>query len=261
MEHSTTDQSNPTPRARQKLAKTLPTDRVPFPKQLELIRAYAAAAEKVGGAVSNADAGKFVGLADSTIATTNAYFCDIGLLQKVESGKFVPSQPLVEHFKVYQLSADRSWAKLAPLFEKWWAGQELIPKLRFRPIDESEAITDLAIAANAERSHYGHLKIAIDWLAQVGLVSREGGQLRLVTQSTPMLDPAPVSPPPSGNTGDGKALLEALQRPALGGINFAISLNVDMNQMAAWPAENIKEFFAGVAQVLAAKAAAERQEP
>jgi hypothetical protein len=160
----------------------------------------------------------------------------------------------MEHFKVYQLSPDRSWAKLAPLFEKSWIGLELIPKLKFRPIDEAEAITDLALIADAEKKHYPLLKVGIDWLCQVGITNREGGQLRLATQ----MAPDPTTAAPTVPVLDLSKLVTP-QTPALGGINFAISLNVDMKDMATWSHENITAFFAGVAQVLAAKTAAEKQ--
>lgn len=253
MDASAQNSETPAGKTRPKLTQTLPTDRIPLPKQLEIIRAYVAAAEKGGGAATNGEVGKFVDLAESTVATANAFFVDMGFLQKVEGGRYQPTQALTEHFKVYQLSPDRSWAKLMPLFERSWMGLELVPKLKFRPLDEEEAITDLALAANAEPKHRSHLKVGIDWMVQVGLISREGGKLRLATNSTSSA-PEPVTPPPAAPP----QISAVPAMPPLGSINFNISLNVDMAQMATWKPENIQEFFSGVAKVLAAKAAAEK---
>lgn len=176
-----TDNQNPAQPAAAKRAKlnhTLPTDRIQFSKQIDLIRAYAAASEKVGGGVTNAEVASFVGMAEATISMANAFLTEVELLT-VDGGKYTPSPALREYFKVHQFSPERAWAKLAPLFERSWFGMEIIPKLKIRPLDETEAINDLAIASNAEKKHLGQLKVGIDWLVQVGLVTRDGTQLRL----------------------------------------------------------------------------------
>jgi hypothetical protein len=223
-------QPNPIPGApvtaarRARLNHTLPTDRIGFTKQVDIIRAYAAAYDKLGGPVGNSDVASFVGMAEATVAMANAFLTDTGLLSG-DAGKFTPTQPLIEYFKVHQFSPERAWAKLAPLFERSWFGLELIPKLKIRPIDESEAINDLAIASNAEKKHLGQLKVGIDWLVQVGLIIREGQQLKLApfamsggnqdnagNQNTPPVEKpaAPVAPKPPS-----EVVEEGLQRSVL----------------------------------------------
>lgn len=169
---------------RVKLTQTLPTDRISFAKQTEIIRAFAAAYDKNGAPVSNDDVGRFVDLAGSTVSQCNALLIDLGILQRAEAGKFTPTAPAMEYFKLHQFSPDRAWSKLSPLIEKSWFGQELIAKLKFRAIEESEAVTDLALASNAEKGYEAQLKLAIEWLVQVGLAVREGSQLRIAQSGT-----------------------------------------------------------------------------
>jgi hypothetical protein len=183
---------------RAKLAQVLPTDRIQFAKQLDIIRAYAAAYEKNNAPVSNAEVAGFVSMAETTVGMANAFLTDVGIILG-DGGKFSASPALLEYFKVHQFSPDRAWAKLMPLFERSWFGLEIVPKLKIRPVDEAEAINDLAIAANAEKKHLGQLKVAIDWLVQVGLVLREGSQIRLGTGITGNGE-TPPPPKPPGDT-------------------------------------------------------------
>ncbi len=71
-------------------------------------------------------------------------------------------------------------SKLASSLERSWCGQLLIPKLRIRPLTEDEIVHDLADAAKAEADHIPQLRIVIDYLVLVGLVSKEGGVYKLV---------------------------------------------------------------------------------
>jgi hypothetical protein len=170
------------------LTQTLPTDRISFTKQTEIVRAFAAVYDKNNSPVSNDDVGRFINMAGSTVSQSNAMFVDVGLLQRAEAGKFIPTAPTLEYFKLHQFSPDRAWSKLSPLIERSWFGQELISKLKFRSIDENEAITDLALASNAEKGYEPQLKIAIEWLVQVGLAVREGTQLRIAPTGIPSIE-------------------------------------------------------------------------
>ncbi len=195
---STEDTTNQTAASsavkRVKLTRTLPTDRITFYKQSEILRAFAAAYEKANAPVSNDDVGRLVGMAGSTVSQINAFFVDVGLLARADTGKFTPTTPAIEYLKLHQFSADRAWSKLAPVFEKSWFGQELVAKLKFRSVDESEAITDLALASNAEKGYEPQLKIAIDWLVLVGVAVREGTQIKLAHTSTPSQRDVPSAP-------------------------------------------------------------------
>lgn len=192
-EASDTGNAPSQPSKRAKLKYTLPNDRINFSKQLDIIRAYPAAYAKSNAPVTNKEVGDIIGMAETTVSMANAFLTDIGLLSG-ESGKFTPATELMEYLRVHQLSPDKAWSKLVPLFERSWFGQELITKLRFRPMTEKDALEDLALKAGAEQRHFGQLKVGIDWLVQVGLVQREGATLKLAQAASMMPQEAPVAP-------------------------------------------------------------------
>ena len=166
-----------------RLERTLPTGRVVFPKQLEILKAYPAAYERVHGPVAIEDLKDLVALAPATISQANPFFCDVGFVQK-EGRKFVPSPELEGMLRMSGISQEKAWTKLAPLLEKAWCGQLLIPKLRMRPLTEDEIVHDLADAAKAEADHIPQLRIVIEYLVLVGLLSKEGGVYKLVNHGT-----------------------------------------------------------------------------
>jgi hypothetical protein len=54
-------------------------------------------------------------------------------------------------------------------------------------------------------------------------------------------------------------MTQAFVNPAMEGINFQVSLKVTMAEIAGWEPDRITAFFAGLAQVIAAKGRLEEQ--
>lgn len=168
-----------------KLSKTLPTDRINFPKQFDIIVGYSIAYDKAGQQpVSNQDVGNLVKLAAATVGMMNAFNMDVGIIQRTDGGKFMPSEETRECARMHQINPDRAWLKLAPLFERSWFGEELIAKLKIRSLSESEAIEDLAEIAHAEKDHLPQLKVALEYMEKCGVIVREGGMIKLASRSS-----------------------------------------------------------------------------
>lgn len=178
-----------------RLERTLPTGRVIFTKQLDILKAYPAAYERVRGPVAIEDLKDLVKLAPATISQANPFFCDVGFLQK-EGRKFVPSPELEAMLRMSGISQEKAWAKLAPLLERSWCGQLLVPKLRIRPLTEDEIVHDLADAAKAEADHIPQLRIMIEYMVLVGLVSKEGGVYKLVNNGAGAAAEVPAAASP-----------------------------------------------------------------
>jgi hypothetical protein len=173
------------PRRKIKLTKTLPTDRIAFNKQLDAIIAIPVAYEKANGPVSFSEVAGVMGMAETTLLQASAFLNDVGIIHRVEGGKFIPSSEVQEFYRMHGIAPDKAWAKLTPLFERSWFGKELIPRLKLRgAMEEVEAKEVLAEVANAEKSHLEQLKIAIDFLQKVGVLIRDGGQIRLASSAT-----------------------------------------------------------------------------
>src|SRR5271157_4144845 len=81
-------------------AKVLPTDRIAFPRQLDLLRAYAIASGPTGKAVSLNDVASVMKLTASTISLANPFFTDIGLIARIEGG-FVPAAEVISFNRAF----------------------------------------------------------------------------------------------------------------------------------------------------------------
>jgi hypothetical protein len=185
----------------------LPTGRLTFQKQVEIIRAYGAAYDALKGAVGIEDITGYVKMAASTVSQSNAFLAEVGLVRK-DGRRFIPASEVVAMNRLYELSRDKAYAKLAPLFEKAWFGMLVIPKLKFRPMSEEDMVHELFEAATAETVHLPQVRMLIDYLVLVGLVERDGGVLRVknggtedgqtqsapaVSQATPTVEPPMVA--------------------------------------------------------------------
>ncbi len=157
--------------------KILPTPRIAFGKQLDLLRAFAAASGPDKRAVGNADTSKYVGLSANTVSLANPFFADVGLIERVGGG-FVPSQAVVNFAQAFEWDADGASHELAPVFGQSWFGSALLPRLGFASLSEKEALQIIDAAAEAGPKYENQLRILLDYLEVTGLIEREGGNVR-----------------------------------------------------------------------------------
>lgn len=167
------------PKRRSRLTKTLPTDRIAFAKQLEVINALPVAQSKIDAPFSFKEVADLIGMSESTIAQMSAFLGDVGLVQRVDGGRFTICSELNDFERVRGFSPEKAWLKLKPLFERSWFGQELLPRLRLRDVTVDEAVEALAEACSADNSHKDQLTLATVFLEKAGLVVKEGNMLRL----------------------------------------------------------------------------------
>src|SRR5262245_51265870 len=184
--------------------KVLPTERINFNKQLDLLRAFAAAAGANGKAVGNKDAADIVKMKESTTSLANAFFLATGLLQRHPDGGFVPSEAVKRFALAYKWNPENAAHHLDPLIRATWFAQALLPKIEYSPLSEDDALTIRAQAASAEPMYRSQIGLLIDYLEVSGIVQRDGGFLKAgkagpppsqERQSTPggleMRDPLP----------------------------------------------------------------------
>ena len=239
--------------------KPLPTERIAFQKQIDILRAYAVAYEATGKAVTNTEIASIVKMAASTMPHANSFFGDpeIGLIQKAEGG-YIPSQAVVAFHRAYAWSPETATHKLAQAFQLTWFAQALMPRLGFRPMDEREAIQVLAEACGATPDVESQLSLILSFLEVAGMIGREGGQVRAVRPTGPAAS-APAAPPPEVAASPTRGIETTFARPSTGdGVHFNVTIDVDMKEMGTWTPDRITAFFAGFAQVLAAKGAIEK---
>lgn len=241
--------------------KPLPTERIAYQKQIDILRAYAIATEANGGKpVTNNDVAAIVKMAATTLPHANSFFAEIGLLQRVEGG-YVPAPEVINFHRAYAWNAETAPHKLAPVVQSTWFGQVLLPRLSFRSMDEAEAIAVLAEASGAAPEYKGQLGLLLNYLDTAGLIERDGGLVKAnktPVGSAQMPGSQPVTTPPQIPTAETGAVATTFNRPKTPGVQFQINVDVDMKEFATWTPERISAFFAGVAQVLSAKGAIEK---
>jgi hypothetical protein len=243
-----------------KPTKPLPTSRIAYQKQIDILRAYAIATEANGGkAVTNNEVAAIVKMAATTLPHANGFFFEIGLLQRAEGG-YIPAQEVLNFHRAYAWNPETAPHKLAPAMQGTWFGQILLPRLSFRHMDESEALAVLAEASAATPEYKGQLALLLNYLETVGLIEREGGLVRAAKSPPQSYSPSPASPSPSPEIASREtgAVATSFNRQKTPGVQFQINVDVDMKEFATWTPDRISAFFAGVAQVLSAKGAIEK---
>jgi hypothetical protein len=240
--------------------KFLPTDRIKFSRQLDLLRAYAAASASTGKVVTNQEVSRIMEMQASTVSLANPFFADVGFLQKFENG-YAPTMDVISYSRAFEWNPETAARKLAPMLEQSWFMTALWPSLKMRPMRVDEALTVLAEEAQAPPKYRPQLKTLLEYLEVAGLITSENGDIRLMkTASTPADKPGEDGAPPKPSEGRDRenpaprsSTPYSLSQPTNGVVQFHVSVKVDMTEFAGWDAERISAFFAGIAQVLAAK--------
>lgn len=159
-------------------SKPVPTNRIAFAKQLDLLRAYAAASGLERKPVSLGEVATIAGMTAQTASLANAFFADVGFLQRADGG-FVPSQAVHDYVAAYEWDRETAALKLAPALRDSWPFKVLSPRLQFSPQPEHEAIRLLAEDCGASPDYRPQLIIAIAYLEAANLIERDGNTLRL----------------------------------------------------------------------------------
>jgi hypothetical protein len=252
------------PAPKSKPTKIFPTDRTNHASQLQMARGYAIASGPERKAVTNADVAKLVDMQDTTVAMSNAFFVDIGFLQKSDTG-FIPASELFDFDHAFQWNAETAALKLSPLIERSWFMQLLLPRLRFHnSMEEREVLELLASESKAAPQHRKQLIMLLDYAVVSGLIQRENGSVRInqngssgtaVPSSEPKRNSVQMETPASSVQPSTNSPLAAALFPggANGAVHFNISVQVNMAELSGWQPDRIATFFAGIAQVLAAR--------
>jgi hypothetical protein len=253
-----------------KPTQPLPADRIVFPKQLGLLRAYAAASGHEKKAVKLPEIADIAKINANTISIANGFFIGVGLIQKTDAG-FIPSAEVMAFAAAHEWSADKAAQKLAPIIAESWFAKTLLPKLAFDKVREADAVADLAQAAGAGPEYKNQVKLVVDYMEAAGLLQREGDFLRKSSTAVNNIPPQPAERHAATQPTEQREGLHRDTAPARSGVSsaftqmtggmvqFNISVKVDMQEFSGWQPERITAFFAGLAQVLAAKGAVEQR--
>jgi hypothetical protein len=234
--------------------KPLPPDRLVFNKQIDCLRGYAAKSGQEGKAVRLADVAEIVKMHQNTVTLVNPFFSALGLIQKGESGGYIPAPEVLSYARTLEFNPQTAGQKLAPIISTSWFAQELMPKLAFRSMDEQEAMGDLGSVAGVGQESRSQLKVLLDYLELAGLIQRDGTRITKVSTQSGASEPQKQGPfaPSDHHESAVRKSAESEGQPG-GSMRFQVDIRVDMAEVATWKPERIAAFFNGMAQVLAAK--------
>ena len=166
-----------------KATRPLPTGRIAFPKQLELLRAYAIAGAD-GAVVQNRKLAEMVGMNYKTTSLANAFFLDIGFIRRDEGG-VLPAAELIAFQQSFQWDPERATWELAPIIKESWFAKALLAQLRLRPLSEKDAISTMAKVVTAGPNLTQELRMLLDYLEAANLILRDGGMVQGGQDITP----------------------------------------------------------------------------
>lgn len=256
------DAAFPPKEAKSQPLKKLPTDRIKFKSQLDIIRAYGVASQNGSRAVNYKDAAKLVKMDGNTVSLMSGFLVENGFVER-SGNDSLPTKATVDFALAHGWSAETAPRKLAPLIRKSWFGTSLLQKLAFRAMPEDDAVAELANEIAAAPEYKARISMLIDYAEAAGLVRRDNGQLTLGEVATAGQDMTALKPD--------KPIAEAREDPPVmtrtttgtmtatsfltteGAVQFHVSIRVSMNEIAGWSPDRITAFFNGLAQVLAAK--------
>lgn len=258
-----------------RLTRPLPTDRLSFTNQISVIRAYGiSGADGSGKVVGGAELARLTGLHPGSVGLNHSFMADVQLITKAGTG-YVPNADVIAYARAHGFAPDTAAHRLAPTLRRSWFGELLIPRLLMgRPTTEEQALSDLAVHVGATGDHRQRLLTVLEYLALVGLITREGGMLRAGPTARPDGDLRPADAGPTAPTdmapasdrialdrsggGPPSRVQTSFSSAPMGGINFTVQVNVDLLEMATWRPEATAAFFEGLAKVISAKAMVER---
>jgi hypothetical protein len=247
--------------AKPRPTKKLPTFRVGYEKQMDALRAYAVLSENGTKGVHYGKIADIIKVHEANVSSMNPFFVEVGFIEKREPG-YMPTAPVIEYNRQYSWNQETAAQKLAPIIANSWFGQALGHRLQFRAMTEEQAIETLAAECGAGPEAKPQLRMLLDYCQSAGLLERNNGQVSmpampwLKTPAAQEPEPAPSSPPPqpaSPGPTTRPAPSVVLTPGQESSIHLNIGIEVNLAEMKDWPADRIAAFFAGIAQVLAAK--------
>lgn len=244
--------------AKNKPTRALPSSRIRVAVQLELLKGYVVGSNFGGAPTTYIKAAELAGIGANSASLCNAFFYDAGLITRADSGA-LPTQPVIEYARALDWGRDDAGSKLAPAIRNTWFAQTLGMHLKMRSISITEAIQKLAEEISAGKEYQPALRMCVEYLEVAGIVRRTGDQLQLATvvEAPAQTEPSPETEDEMSAETSAKSsrptVVSTFPQPSGGSIRLAFDVTVSMAEMATWDAARIGAFFAGIAQVLAAK--------
>lgn len=177
-------ESDKTTRATKKARaeKSLPTDRLRFDNQVAVLRYVAQVSGSARKGSTAEDMSAAIDLKGGTGGLNSKFFRDAGWFESVGRGEYTASAGAIAWYQHIGIDPDAQYdaaAQMRDEVKRSWFWEAVEPLLASGlPVTERVVLLTLAKAAGAN-NHTVQLTMIIEWLAWVGLVIREGDQVKL----------------------------------------------------------------------------------
>lgn len=166
---------------RARASRSLPTDRIKFSTQIDILNAFA----KARANVSSEDLARFTSVSAATAGLNNNFFLESGLIERVKKGRYDPAPIVLDFARAYGFASDDAQRadaahRLAPTLRGTWYYATVADRLDMGPATRDDLVRQLAHAAGAETHHKPQLESILDWLAFAGLLEFDGDVASLV---------------------------------------------------------------------------------
>lgn len=161
------------PNQRARASKSLPTDRLKFEAQIELLQRFGRMSGSQRRPVTSEEIAKAQQVSANTASLNNGFYVDAGWLQRAGRGKYVASDALLAYTQRAQFdpaNAQSAAGLLADEMKKSWYWQSLEGHIRGGGLPRPEALVILSTEAGAGQEYKIQLENVLQWLQFVGLV-------------------------------------------------------------------------------------------
>ncbi len=246
---------------RPRASKVLPTDRMKFDAQVELLRRYARISGAAKRAVTSEEVARAQGIATNTAALNNAFFVESGWLETTGRGQHIATDALVTYNQRAQLdpaNAKAATSLLAGPARQSWYWKALEPYMQGGGLPKNEALVILSSDSDAGPEYKPQLENVLQWLQFVCLVRIEGDSLlpgdglglasesasRAAEPVQPVVEDHPMQPTPEHS----KA--EATERKDVV-LAFSVDFRLTASELASLSPDQIRALFEAVGAVAA----------
>lgn len=265
--------SSPQTRAAAKVRPkyAVPTDRMKFDTQVQALQANVIASSNGAKPVDASALATYMGVSAATAVLNQAFFRDVGLIEKTGKGTYKPSDTAIKFQQEWSFDKVAAPKVLAPLFVTTWFYETVKRRVAMGPTSVEQMIQTLAGVAETDSSYSTQYGFLLEWLEFVDLISMDAGTvaLRDGDESAPE-EPAPVDDLGPLETPERvlvpKGPLAAKVEPAVpepivtiqrgpAVIDITVSVYATADDLARLTGEQIAALFEGIGKVASVKAA------
>jgi hypothetical protein len=250
------------PNARTRARKSLPTDRLKFEAQIELLQRFGRISGSQKRLVTTEEVARAQKVSANTAGLNNGFFVDAGWLQKQGRGHFIATDALLKYVQKVQFDTENAAAAAALLAETMrnsWYWQSLANQVGNGGLPRGEALVILSTEAGAGQEYKVQLDHVLNWLQYVGLIRLDEKMVMPVAAGAAAVrevrDDGAMSDDDAGERGlgDGVNDRRADGRQERKDVILAVSVDFRLTagELATLSPEQIKALFEAVGTVAA----------